>query len=251
MRRRETPADAGRPSCPCSSKCSIQNTFAPPGEPTLDGNGLGKRQSPPSRKTTCGGMWVEMGNPEPDSPFLQASPWFYLRLESVVAPIAAVLAAASQVILGKEREIRLALACLLAQSHPLIEDIPGVGAPTTSPTPLARLLGLEFSRIQFHQRSSRRILPASRFFDRDSGSFASFPVRFSASSFWLTKSTGLPQDPERPLEAMEERQVTAEGETRSLPAPFSSSPPRIRPTRSVPFLSCPSRSSTASSCAPR
>ena len=59
-----------------------------------------------------------------------------------------VIAAANRIILGKDTQIRLALACLLAHGHLLIEDLPGVGKPTLAHT-LARLLGLQFSRIQF------------------------------------------------------------------------------------------------------
>ena len=57
--------------------------------------------------------------------------------------IMAILAAANQVILGKDAQIRLALACLLARGHLLIEDLPGVGKTTLAQT-LARLLGLQF-----------------------------------------------------------------------------------------------------------
>ena len=60
--------------------------------------------------------------------------------------IAEVIAAANQVILGKEPQIKMALACLLARGHLLIEDLPGVGKTTLAHT-LARLLGLQFSRI--------------------------------------------------------------------------------------------------------
>src|SRR3990172_8350064 len=64
------------------------------------------------------------------------------------SPIRPVIEQASRVILGKERQIRLALACLLARGHLLIEDLPGVGK-TTLAQALARLLGLDFHRIQF------------------------------------------------------------------------------------------------------
>ena len=62
------------------------------------------------------------------------------------SPIQPVIQRASQVILGKERQIRLALACLLARGHLLIEDLPGVGK-TTLAQALARLLGMDFHRI--------------------------------------------------------------------------------------------------------
>jgi len=64
------------------------------------------------------------------------------------APIAAILAQINRVILGKEEQIRLCLACLLARGHLLIEDIPGVGK-TTLAHALARTLGLSFQRVQF------------------------------------------------------------------------------------------------------
>ncbi|HMU99895.1 MAG TPA: AAA family ATPase [Rhodocyclaceae bacterium] len=135
-------------------------------------------------------------------------------------PIAAVLAAASQVILGKEREIRLALACLLARGHLLIEDIPGVGK-TTLAHALARLLGLEFSRIQF----TSDLLPADitgvSLFDRDSGAFRFLPGPIFCQLVLADEiNRATPKTQSALLEAMEERQVTAEGETRSLPAPF-------------------------------
>ena len=60
----------------------------------------------------------------------------------------AALASLNQVVLGKDREIRLALCCLLARGHLLIEDIPGVGK-TTLAHALARVLGLTYQRIQF------------------------------------------------------------------------------------------------------
>jgi len=60
----------------------------------------------------------------------------------------AALASLNQILLGKDRELRLALACLLARGHLLIEDIPGVGK-TTLAHALARELGLSYQRIQF------------------------------------------------------------------------------------------------------
>ena len=69
----------------------------------------------------------------------------------------AVIAAASRVVLGKTTEIRLALSCLLAAGHLLIEDLPGVGKTTLAHL-LARLLGLGFQRVQF----TSDLLPADR-----------------------------------------------------------------------------------------
>ena len=84
------------------------------------------------------------------------------------APIAAILAQLNRVILGKEEQIRLCLACLLARGHLLIEDIPGVGK-TTLAHALARTLGLSFQRVQF----TSDLLPADvlgvSIFDRETG----------------------------------------------------------------------------------
>src|SRR5262245_57333310 len=88
--------------------------------------------------------------------------------------IDAVLDAASGIILGKQHEIRLARACLLARGHLLTEDVPGVGKTTLAPL-LAKLLGLDFQRIQF----TSDLLPADilgvSVFDRDSASFQFHP----------------------------------------------------------------------------
>ena len=62
--------------------------------------------------------------------------------------LAGLLHQAGRVILGKERQLRLALACLLARGHLLIEDVPGVGKTTLAHV-LAHLLGLQFQRVQF------------------------------------------------------------------------------------------------------
>src|SRR3979490_2989200 len=107
------------------------------------------------------------------------------------APIDRVIEAAGQIILGKETQVRLALACLLARGHLLIEDLPGVGKTTLAHV-LAKSLGLQFQRIQF---TSDMLLAAE----------LHRPPRKTRSAR---------------LEAMEEHRVTAEGETRKLPEPF-------------------------------
>ena len=85
------------------------------------------------------------------------------------SPVARIVEAASQIILGKKAQIRMALACLLARGHLLIEDIPGVGKTTLAHV-LARSLGLHFQRIQF----TSDMLPADilgvSIYERDSGS---------------------------------------------------------------------------------
>lgn len=134
--------------------------------------------------------------------------------------LAAVIAAAGKIILGKERQIRLALSCLLAGGHLLIEDLPGVGK-TTLAQALAQLLGLRFSRIQF----TSDLLPADivgvSIYDRDTGNFRFLPGPvFSQVVLADEINRATPKTQSALLEAMEERQVTADGETRSLPDPF-------------------------------
>lgn len=135
-------------------------------------------------------------------------------------PLDAILEAANRIILGKERETRLALACLLARGHLLIEDLPGVGKTTLAHT-LARLLGLRFSRIQF----TSDLLPADitgiSIFDREKGDFRFLPGPIFAQMILADEiNRATPKTQSALLEAMEEQQVTAEGQTRPLPEPF-------------------------------
>jgi MoxR-like ATPase len=131
-----------------------------------------------------------------------------------------LLNAANQVILGKDRQIRLAVCCLLARGHLLIEDIPGVGKTTLAHT-LAKLLGMQYQRIQF----TSDILPAdiigASVFDAKNHEF-----KFHAGPIFnqmvladeVNRST--PKAQSALLEAMEEQQVTVEGSTYQLPEPF-------------------------------
>src|SRR6267378_8089184 len=97
-----------------------------------------------------------------------------IRSRVAAGPTEAVIALAGQVILGKERQIRLAMACILARGHLLIEDVPGVGKTTLSHV-LASLLGLQYQRIQF----TSDLLPADivgvSIFDRESSTFRFHP----------------------------------------------------------------------------
>ena len=139
---------------------------------------------------------------------------------AVSAPVAAILAQLNRVILGKEEQIRLCLACLLARGHLLIEDIPGVGK-TTLAHALARTLGLSFQRVQF----TSDLLPADvlgvSIFDRETGKF-----RFQRGPIFAQLvladeiNRASPKAQSALLEAMEERQVSADGTTYALPEPF-------------------------------
>ena len=136
-----------------------------------------------------------------------------VQLESVVRQV-------GEVILGKERQIRLALACMLARGHLLIEDIPGVGK-TTLAHALAITLGLQFQRIQF----TSDLLPADilgvSVYDRDASTFRFHPGPIFAQLILADEiNRATPKTQSALLEAMGEQQVTAEGETRALPEPF-------------------------------
>lgn len=133
---------------------------------------------------------------------------------------APVLDAAQNVILGKQREIRLAMTCLLAGGHLLIEDLPGLGKTTLAHT-LARLLGLHFSRVQF----TADLLPADitgvSIYDRGQGDFRFVPGPVFTQLLLADEiNRATPKTQSALLEAMEEGQVSIEGETRSLPRPF-------------------------------
>ncbi len=127
---------------------------------------------------------------------------------------------ASEVVLGKEHEIRLALACLLARGHLLIEDLPGVGKTTLAHV-LAKILGLEYHRIQF----TSDLLPADilgvSIFDKQRSDFRFQPGPIFAQLILADEvNRATPKAQSALLEAMEEGQVTIEGETRPLPEPF-------------------------------
>jgi MoxR-like ATPase len=131
-----------------------------------------------------------------------------------------VIEQVGRIILGKESQIRLTLACLLARGHLLIEDIPGVGK-TTLAHALASTLGLKFQRIQF----TSDLLPADitgvSIFERDSGIFKFHPGPIFAQMILADEvNRATPKAQSALLEAMEEHQVTTEGETRALPEPF-------------------------------
>lgn len=134
--------------------------------------------------------------------------------------IDAAITELNHIVLGKEPQIRLALCGLLAQGHLLIEDIPGMGKTTLSHA-LARVMGLSYQRIQF----TNDLLPADvlgfSMYDREAGSlvFHQGPI-FAQVVLADEVNRASPRTQSALLEAMEERQVSIEGETRPLPWPF-------------------------------
>ena len=131
-----------------------------------------------------------------------------------------VLAQLNRVILGKPDTVRLALTCLIAGGHLLLEDIPGVGK-TTLAQALARSLGLAFRRVQFTSDLLPADLTGVNVFDRSSGQFRFEPgPLFSQLVLADEINRASPRTQSALLEAMEERQVSVDGVTRPLPDPF-------------------------------
>jgi MoxR-like ATPase len=129
-------------------------------------------------------------------------------------------AALGGIILDKDRQIALALACLLARGHLLIEDLPGLGK-TTLAQALARILGLSYRRIQF----TSDLLPADivgvSVFRKESGEFEFQPGPIFAQLILADEvNRATPKAQSALLEAMEENQVSVDGDTRALPRPF-------------------------------
>ena len=128
--------------------------------------------------------------------------------------------AVNQVVLGKDPQVRLALSCLLARGHLLIEDLPGMGK-TTLAQALARVLGLSFQRIQFTSDLLPGDILGTSVFNKDNGQFVFHPGAIFAELVLADEiNRATPKSQSALLEAMEEGQVTIEGATRPLPDPF-------------------------------
>ena len=128
--------------------------------------------------------------------------------------------ALGNIILGKDEEISLALACVLARGHLLIEDLPGLGK-TTLAQALAKILGLSYQRIQF----TSDLLPADiigvSIFKQNEGSFEFQPGPIFAQLVLADEvNRATPKAQSALLEAMEEQQVSVDGKTHPLPSPF-------------------------------
>lgn len=135
------------------------------------------------------------------------------QIDKAVAEVGSVL-------LGKDQQVRLALCCLIAGGHLLLEDLPGMGKTTLS-NALARVLGLDYKRVQF----TSDLLPADilgvSIFNRDGAQFEFIPGPIFTQVLLADEiNRTTPKSQSALLEAMEEGQVTIEGQTRDLPAPF-------------------------------
>ena len=136
------------------------------------------------------------------------------------AKLDAVVASISSVLIGKEQQVKVALACLLARGHLLIEDLPGMGK-TTLANAMARVLGLEFNRVQF----TSDLLPADivgvSVYEKSAGAFRFHPGPVFCQLLLADEiNRTTPKTQSALLEAMAEGQVTVEGATRELPQPF-------------------------------
>ena len=143
-----------------------------------------------------------------------------MNTQNYSTQLKSIIHSANTIILGKEHKLKLALTCILAKGHLLIEDLPGVGKTTLAHT-LAQLLGLQFSRIQF----TSDMLPADvlgiSIFEQNNNQFTFHPGPIFSNVLLADEiNRATPKTQSALLEAMEEQQVTLDGKTRELPKPF-------------------------------
>lgn len=125
-----------------------------------------------------------------------------------------------QVLMGKEEQVKLALTCLFAKGHLLLEDLPGMGK-TTLAHALANVLGLEYSRVQFTSDLLPSDIVGVSVFDRNRNDFSFHPGPVFTQVLLADEiNRTTPKTQSALLEAMAEYQVTVDGETRPLPTPF-------------------------------
>ncbi len=138
----------------------------------------------------------------------------------IQADVNKATAAIETIILGKTEQIKLAVCCLIARGHCLIEDLPGVGKTTLAQT-IAQVFGLAFNRIQF----TSDLLPADilgvSIFDPEKQTFKFHPGPVFAHFILADEiNRATPKTQSALLEAMEEKQITVEGATHKLDEPF-------------------------------
>lgn len=125
-----------------------------------------------------------------------------------------------QIVLDKQSQIRLALTCLLAGGHLLLQDLPGMGKTTLAES-LARVLGLNYKRIQFTSDMLPADIIGMSLFNQSSQQFEFRPGPVFTQVLLADEiNRTSPKTQSALLEAMEERQVSHDGKTHSLPSPF-------------------------------
>jgi MoxR-like ATPase len=131
-----------------------------------------------------------------------------------------IIEAVSEVILGKEEKIKMALACMLARGHLLIEDLPGMGKTTLSHA-LAMVMGLSYKRVQFTSDMLPGDIIGTNIFDAQTQTFTLHKGPVFAQVLLADEiNRSSPKTQSALLEAMEEHQVTIDGKTIPLPEPF-------------------------------
>lgn len=140
---------------------------------------------------------------------VSARPCLNVALESI-----------NRILLGKDRVVRLALTCLLARGHLLLEDLPGMGKTVLAHT-LGKVMGLGFTRVQFTNDMLPADLTGGAVFDRDRGEFVFHPGPLFTQLLLADEiNRASPKTQSALLEAMEEQQVSCDGVTHPLPRPF-------------------------------
>ena len=142
------------------------------------------------------------------------------EVEAVATAAERVRANVARVIVGKDEAVELLLVALLCEGHVLIEDVPGIGK-TMLAKALARSLGLSFQRIQFTPDLLPSDITGVSYLQPGRGEFEFRPGPIFANVVLADEiNRATPRTQSALLEAMEERQVTVDGETRPLPRPF-------------------------------
>src|SRR5579863_7586514 len=142
------------------------------------------------------------------------------EIRPVQDAVRAVRQSTSRVIVGKEAVIDLLMVALLCEGHVLFEDVPGIGK-TTMAKSLARSLGCSFQRIQFTPDLLPSDITGITFFNQRSSEFEFRPGPLLAQIVLADEiNRATPRTQSALLESMEERQLTVDGETMALPAPF-------------------------------
>lgn len=144
----------------------------------------------------------------------------HLETDAVREEMQSVYQQLNQLILGKQLQIKLSLTCMLANGHLLLEDLPGMGKTVLSHS-LAKVLGLDYNRVQFTNDLLPADLLGASIYQAQSQSFH-FIEGPIFTQFLLADeiNRATPKTQSALLEAMEEQQVSLEGETRKLPTPF-------------------------------
>lgn len=141
-------------------------------------------------------------------------------MTAIQALIQTSLSELNRLILGKETSLRLALSCLFADGHLLVEDLPGMGK-TTLAQGLAKVLGLKYTRVQFTSDLLPSDLIGASIFEPNTGQFRFHPGPIFSQLLMADElNRATPKAQSALLEAMEERQVSTDGQTHILPAPF-------------------------------